>query len=687
MRPTMIAPRPGGGRRAPSAGRAASGAALLALAALLAAAPAAGQTEDAAVRDGVAITPEFAQALFARLAPLREADGCVLARLDTTRFRIAIGWTTPAGAELRTELATATLFGDGDARRIGPWALAVPAAFARDCPATLAALEGLLGETAAPARTLGVDRTTLAQLNDRLLAGSFALLLLGSAAVVIRELRARRPPAAAVLALAGIWAATLAAQLVLSPRTFLHEYYHIAETISAYLAGSNPPAYGNAGPALFRLAAALSGRADDVEVIFLTNAVLSSLAIPAVGLLALALVGRWSHALCAAALLGTLPLHLRYAAAEDLFVMLLTFALWAAALAMSYARSGRLLDALLTALALSLAMQTRPEGLFFPAALAALLLLAAPGAWRRLLDWRALLALLALAGLLVPRLLDLTQALGGGAPAAALPDLDRYWRHLVLLDPAVTPAVYLLALALGTIWTAVRAPAVLLWTAAVYVGYTLFALSVFDNPPYNLRSQLLPTCLTVLVAAGVAPLWTRLWGMRRHGGLAGGLALAALAAAQVAAGRPFIDERRDQQLQWAFLERTVPTLPDDGRLLTTVEIGGRRLDAFPDFLLRRAGKRYELIDVRRAAAGEAPWPDAGTDLFWYQGMFCYFAFADEEPPLPMSAPCRAVHERYHLQPIAVAELDTPGFSAMTYAPPPYRIGFFRLTPRRPPGGA
>jgi len=506
--------------------------------------------------------------------------------------------------------------------------------------------------------------------------------------VLWRELRRQRPPLAPVLALVGIWAATLLLQLLLSPHTFLHEYYHVAETISAYLGGGNPPVYGDAGPTLYRMAAVLGGRPDDVAVIFLTTAVLSSLAIPAVALLDLTLFGHWGRALTAAVLLAALPLHLRYAAAEDLFVVLLTFALWTAALTMSFVHSGRLLDALLAAVALSITVQTRPEGLFFPAAVAALVVLYDPRAWRQWLDRRVLIALAGVAALLAPRLLDLWQAAGAGeAPAAALPELHRYARHLVLFDSAVTPQVYLAVLALGAVGTALRRPGVLLWGIAVFVGYTLFALSLFDNAPYNLRSQLFPTCLTVLVAAGVAPLWEWLWGEdQRAARLSGGIALAGLAAAQIGLARPFIVERRDQQLQWAFLEQTVPELPARARLLTTVEIGGRRLDAFPDILLRRAGKRYELVDVRRAAAGEVPWPTAAgdADLLWYQGMFCYFAFWDEARPEPMSPPCRAVHDRYHLEPVAVTDIDTPGYSAMEYAPPPYRIGFYRLTPR---GGA
>ncbi len=45
----------------------------------------------------------------------------------------------------------------------------------------------------------------------------------------------------------------------------------------------------------------------------------------------------------------------------------------------------------------------------------------------------------------------------------------------------------------------------------------------------------------------------------------------------------------------------------------------------------------------------------------------------------MTELCRAVHERYRLEPLFVADLDTYGYSALSYAAPPYRIGFYRLS--------
>jgi hypothetical protein len=634
------------------------------------------------LRDGAPITPAFAEALYARLAPLREADGCRIVRFDTQRFRIDVGVQAPSGSVTVLNVA-ATQQRAAGARGVGEWMVAAPADFGGQCGATLSAIERALLATAPPLPSVLRPSAARLPLTDIAIVITFALLVLGTGYILRREWRAARPAPLAVALLAAVWAAGLALRLLLSPHTFLHEYYHIAETVSGHLIGSIVPAYGHTGPVLFRVVAALVGRPADVEVIFVTNAVLASLAIPAVALLDLALLQSWPRALCAAVLLAVLPLHLRFSAAEDLFVTALSFGLWAAALFALALRTRRGVDVLCAALALSLAMQTRPEMLFFPAVLVVMVVAAAPRAWRVLFAWPTLLALALLGALLVPRLIELHGVLTSSpSPPAALPSPGYFLSALVLLDPVVTPPLYWVLLLGGLAWGAWRTPGVTAWVAAVFFGYALFSMSMFDNPPYRLRGQLLATAFTVLAAASIASAWLALFPSRKRLGLVtGGLALLAVALLLLASGRGFVTELRDQQLEWAFLERSVRELPERGTMLAAVKVGGRNLDAFPDFLLTEAKKRYALVDVRDAASGAVAWPEPTGDLLWYQGMFCYFAFDEDPPPEPMTAACRAVHERYVAEPLIVEDLDVPGYSLLRYAPPPYRIGFFRLRPR------
>lgn len=639
-----------------------------------------------AVPDGAAIRPEFAETLYKRLASLQEPDGCRLVRFDTARFRIVIGLAPPAGGEVTFEIASAPDLRQVE-RRVGQWALAVPEATERDCGATVAAIQRVLQEVAAPQQGASAQEGSrsaprLLPSNHALLAASFVLVLLGTVHILYRELKTQRPPLAAVLMLALVWVVALALRLWLSPHAFMHEYYHIAETVPGYLSGEISGAYGKTGPAMFRLMGALLGRPDDVAIIFLTSAIVSSLAVPAIALLDLAVMQSWPRALCAAVLLAVLPQHLRFSAAEDLFVQAITFGFWALALFALYLRTRRLGDGLIAALATSLAMQSRPEMLFFPAVLFALVLLVQPRPWRALFAWPTLVAFAVLAVLLVPRLFELRQALQENpSRSAGLPNLRQYLHSLVVLQPELTPPVYWLFGLLGLAYDGRRKPGYHLWVLLVFIGFTVFSLSLFDNPPYNLRSQTLPDCYLILIAAGAASLWMGVW--RAQHALARGLgvgALAAVATFVVVQARGLVSELRDQQLEWRFLERTVALLPNEATLLTAVNMGGRNLDAFPEFLLRQTGKSFRMIDVR-SAAQEGTWPEADEDLLFYQGMFCYFAFDDEPSPTPMTPPCRTVHERYVLEPLLVTDLDTQGYSALHYAPPPYRIGFFRLRAR------
>lgn len=636
------------------------------------------------VNDGAPISPEFAETLYARVAPLRETDGCRLERFDTSRYRITIVLQTSAGAEHFFDLATVQGLVPAT-RTAGDWAISLPAPLARDCPTTVAAIERILGETSAPIGGWHVGSVALSPWHYVLLAAIFLVVLLGTGRVLWRAAAGSAAPRGAIAALVLIWAAALGLRLWLSPRTFLHEYYHIAETVPAYLSGEVTPGYGKTGPALFRLVGRILGRGEDLHVIFLTNAVVSSLAVPAGAMLVLGAVGSWAQALCAALLLAVLPQHLRFSAAEDLCVQAITFGMWSLALFAWYQRTRRLEDALLAALAASLATQTRPEMIFFPAVVVAFLLCVQARGWRVLFAWPTLVAGVVFAILLVPHAFDVLRSVQEArSPAPQLPSLRQYLDALLLLDPGVTPIVYPLMVAVGAAWAAVRRPGWLLWTLAVYVGFTVFAVSLFDNPPYRLRSQILPTSYLVLLAAGVGSAWMAVWHRHRRPGALLGIALLVLSAVGVVARwRGFVGELRDQQLEWAFLERSVSELPEQGTLIAAVETGGHNLDAFPEFLLRQSGRRYALVDVRRLSEGAVPWPPSTGELIFYQGMFCYFGIGDEPAPETMTRACRAVHERYAAEPLRVEDLHTEGYSSLRYAQGGrgmYRIGFYRLMP-------
>jgi hypothetical protein len=323
--------------------------------------------------------------------------------------------------------------------------------------------------------------------------------------------------------------------------------------------------------------------------------------------------------------------------------------------------------------------------ILFPAVVVGFLVFVQPRAWRVLYAWPTAVAGAVFAILLVPHALEVMATMREArSPSLQAPDPSRYVAGLVLFDPRVTPTIYPLLFLAGAAWAAVRRPGWLLWSVSVYVGFTMFSHVLFDNALYRLRSQTLPTTYAILLAAGAVSVWMGAWRRHRRLGAVLGITLLLLSAGRIVAGwRGFVGELKDQQLEWAFLERHVPELPAQATLLTAVDTGGFNLDAFPEFLLRQSGKRYALVDIRRVAAGTVPWPKPSDDLIFYQGMFCYFAVGDDPTPDPMTDPCRAVHERYAAEPLRVEDLHTEGYSPMRYAQGGrgvYRIGFYRLKP-------
>lgn len=114
-----------------------------------------------------------------------------------------------------------------------------------------------------------------------------------------------------------------------------------------------------------------------------TNAVVGTLAVPAIWLAAtLLLGGRRSVGWLAAAALAGLPLHIRFAASGALTPGLVTFATLGLGALLLFARTGRPRHLWLGTLAIALAIQARFEGVAFALPVFLATLTAAPGFWR-----------------------------------------------------------------------------------------------------------------------------------------------------------------------------------------------------------------------------------------------------------------------------------------------------------------
>lgn len=487
----------------------------------------------------------------------------------------------------------------------------------------------------------------------------------------------------ALIALPAVTLVGLLVRVAFSPRTMLHEYYHAGDHLLGYLF---PQAgqrffYGDTGPTLYTLANAVMG--GDEQAVFTTNLLLSVLTIPVLAVFDYVLFRDWKRATFTASLFALLPLNVRFAASEDLSNPAVLLGTLALILGVVFVQRGGFVAAVGAALATSLTMQTRPELMLWPLAVLVVALAASKaGQWIRLLSIPAAVAALVL-------LTALPQALH----LVSLPGSERLHGGIfqkpgliAFFDPKAVPPLLVLMAIGGLAWALRHRRWLGVALLLVAAGGAHVSLTFFLNPPpYNLRTQMI-TLPTLLVLCGcVVPL------LRERLAKIPSLARVAPAAVLVAmalwsaSSTAWVKQLGDSQQEFDFLVRTVPKLPTGpGALLTVVgghESGGR-VGMFPMHLLSRAGSELVPRALPDPTNPSAHWPPADGSTVFYQGMYCYSSFKDEPPAMPLTPRCARVHEHYVLEPIVTEEIAGPGYSPMEYAPPPYRIGFYRAVSLR-----
>ncbi len=499
--------------------------------------------------------------------------------------------------------------------------------------------------------------------------------------------RASPPPPRALASLIVLTAAALLVRVLLSPRTFLHEYYHVGDQVELDLfGGSGIFFYGATGPALYGIVNALLG--GDEKAIFGTNLVISSLTIPAVTLLDLVLFRQWPRALVAGFIFCLLPQHLRFSASEELAVLETFFAVSSLAAFVDYCRTFRLASLAVAVSGLTLAVNARPEGALLPVIAAAYLLATRkPREWRAFLRPGSLIGFGFVAMILVGRFRTMPPGPSHFTSLRELVEAAPFRRFDLIgfIDPGVTPRGLVVLAVLGLIWGVWRkATGATVWLLLSATAYLLI-LSLFENPPpSNLRLQLITLPFAAILCAGA---WSLLAELMRGWHLAPALltgAVGVLMVSGVLSRRDMLGATADLQQEWEFLRDSVSRLPSDGELLTLDHgyLPGSttqgKVDVFPQFLLNRSGSRLRIVDLDTLLETQA-WPAPHPGLVYYQGMFCYFYFPPyESAPQVMNRRCLEVHRRYELRPIATAKIPGPGYCQLSYLPPPYEIGFFEI---------
>jgi hypothetical protein len=507
---------------------------------------------------------------------------------------------------------------------------------------------------------------------------TWASLLVASAVLAFRRWRRGRPPRWALGALLAVTAVSLALRLGLSPRAFLHEYYHIA-VMQPFLFGSDDGMpYGLAGPVLYRVIEGLVGGQE--RTLFLVNAVLASLTIPAVVWFDWVLFRRWSLALLAGLGVCLLPLHLRFSASEELWIPGILLAFGSLAAWGYWLREGDRWALAVATFALALAMQSRAELAVLPLAHAGLVVALEPRK-RWLSTYLRRDTLVALAGLciLLAPWVVASYRTAWMHPTPSLRDLPDLSVCVALLRGEATPRALLVLLAFGAAW-GLRGPARTYgWLLALAAAYVLIPLSGFNNVPCIYRTQMFSVAL-VAVAAASAPFLVEGRSRRRWVLPAAVAATAFIFVHGLLVRVPFVRGLGDQQQEFAFQEKTVPDLPAEVQLISATF-----LDAFPTFLAERHGKQIRVIDFETVGLG-TPWPEPSPGLLFYQGMHCYFS-QKPVPPGPMLRRCQEIREHYEMQPLFERTLKGPGYSQMTYVPSkegPFDVGFYEITGLRKP---
>ncbi len=478
---------------------------------------------------------------------------------------------------------------------------------------------------------------------------------------------ARGLPRALWLPYAALTVLAAVARAWLSPATFLHEFYHVDESLSQ-LAGQPGFFNGYGGPALY--SALVAWLHADPAWMFAVNGLASTLSVPALARLATRVWRDERAGIAAGLLLALSPMHLRWGAAEDQWILGTAWTLLALAAWLDALDTDDAFAALVGLLAAVLAMHARPELLPLPVLLLALALVhqrAWLARWLRTRD--AWLALAVAAVALWPMALLL---LHRTPPPHATLEYIKLWPHAQWRNPVWTPLpLQILSAVAVALALAQRRWRVVVVALAAVVWIVLPMLFYGAVGPFLQRTQLLSDALALGVTAGALP---QLLGVLPQPIWLAGLLLALLVTVHDRV--PEITALHAQQREWTFLHDHVPELPPAKRLLAPA---GKSFDHFP-ILLFPAQTAPQLLALEDVFASHR-WPLPGRDLLYYQSMACWFVDSGQRiAPRDIQPMCAAVRAHYAMEPLAVAELEGP-VGPMLLSPPQPRfpVGFYRLT--------
>ncbi|MBI5480572.1 MAG: glycosyltransferase family 39 protein [Deltaproteobacteria bacterium] len=516
-----------------------------------------------------------------------------------------------------------------------------------------------------------------------LLWAAFALVAVAGAVLLRRWLREPRAPGAGrqALGLLAVGLLALGLRLFVSPHTILHENAHGYEFLRGAFRLDGFPYHGQAYYAFFYLLTSVFGR--HPEVVFTTNALLGTASVLLLVPLGRRLTGHASAGWIAAVGYACWPAVLRISATESFFNLGICVALLAWLAWLRAWETGETLRFALAAALIAVVVQARPEFAAWPVVLL-LSLPACPGwsaALRRTGPWVGLVVVALLAAAWVEFRLQVQSAWGLPefmhiGPASTLHGFTT--RHNLLLRPEWTPAAVWALAALGVAGMAVgrwrTLPALV--GGVLVMGWMVMAVDVSDTTRLRLQSPVHPLIL-LAVGTGVAAAAARLEGSARTAAL---VLLGGALLVTSALRFPLVREPLDPQREFAFLSRTVRTLPEGCAVITAERSMAHNvvITEFPVWWLR-GPVEYSDRYLR--------WPeslDGYPCRFFYRGLSCYLFAGHEAAPADGIRPeCRAIGRRHRLVPHAETTFPSRPYGDHAVPARTITLGFYRLEPLAP----
>jgi hypothetical protein len=378
-------------------------------------------------------------------------------------------------------------------------------------------------------------------------------------------------------------------------------------------------------------------------------------------------------AVAGAAALAVNPLITRYSASDTPYVLVCAALLGALVAYDRYRESGSIGTMVLALGLLTAAMQLRPDApwLIVPAAL---LVLARPLAdWRTLLRPAAVIAALAFVALNgVLTVWAVTGHTEGG-----------YWRSFVLVgslmgSPWATSDMTPEPLAALVVFGALSAlfykrPGVF-WLAAALVAdpihfpaYDSDVAGQYSNARYHIPAMYL-TC--GLAGLGVASMLRLLAWLARRPVPAASLAAAGIVCLASASRFDLLRRMWTPQREYELFRDGLKRLDPDCRVVTLAHTRDSGWAPF-DYLVPDG-----LLDIPQFLEG----PQRGCFIYYRTGN-CYtpdLAPYPERAGFEMIPACRAIEERFQLEPIVEAQVPAIPYRGEIYARDPLPLGFYRL---------